>query len=156
MSKNVLSNCLPLSNFQISSSLNGWMTCQGHWIWKKFVKFEFNFLKKFISDVDSTCNQEILEFRKTNWFYRSHPVGWRYYVSVHHMFSRILNCLFVCVVFELVYEKSGFYDKIKSYTGIFQSLLILKWNPILFVYSNLPNNRVGPFNRVGGRFLRNQ
>ena len=22
-------------------------------------------------------------------------------------------------------------------------------------YSNLPNNRVGPFNRVGGRFLRN-
>ena len=23
------------------------------------------------------------------------------------------------------------------------------------LYSNLPNNRVGPFNRVGGRFLRN-
>jgi hypothetical protein len=22
-------------------------------------------------------------------------------------------------------------------------------------YSNLPNNRVGPFNRVGSRFLRN-
>ena len=22
-------------------------------------------------------------------------------------------------------------------------------------YSNLPNNRVGPFNRVGGRFLNN-
>ena len=23
-------------------------------------------------------------------------------------------------------------------------------------YSNLPNNHVGPFNHVGGRFLRNQ
>ena len=23
------------------------------------------------------------------------------------------------------------------------------------IYSNLPNNRVGPFNRVGGKFLRN-
>ena len=48
---------------------------------------------KFISDVDSTGNQEILEFRKTNWFCWSHPVGWRYYVSVHHMFSRIMNCI---------------------------------------------------------------
>ena len=25
----------------------------------------------------------------------------------------------------------------------------------LFIYSNLPNNRVGPKNRVGGRFHRN-
>ena len=26
---------------------------------------------------------------------------------------------------------------------------------VLVTYSNLPNNRVGPFHRVGGRFLRN-
>ena len=26
---------------------------------------------------------------------------------------------------------------------------------VSYKYSNLPNNRVGPFNRVGGRFLRN-
>ena len=30
------------------------------------------------------------------------------------------------------------------------------WSPQnLNTYSNLPNNRVGPFNRVGGRFPKN-
>ena len=28
-------------------------------------------------------------------------------------------------------------------------------NPIFSKYSNLPNNRVGPFNCIGSRFLRN-
>ena len=32
---------------------------------------------------------------------------------------------------------------------------IEKFAPLWSEYSNLPNNRVGPFNRVGGRFLRN-
>ena len=29
------------------------------------------------------------------------------------------------------------------------------WTVSNVTYSNLPNNHVGPFNRVGGRFLRN-
>ena len=36
-----------------------------------------------------------------------------------------------------------------------QYIGMLLWKRKIVKYSNLPNNRVGPFNRVGGRFLSN-
>ena len=100
MSKNISSNYPPLfnSNFVITEWVDD---VSRTLIFKKVWEIWINLFWKFISDVDSSCNQEILEFWKTNWFCRSHPVGWRYYVSIHHMFSQILNFICYCFLWKI-------------------------------------------------------
>ena len=59
----------------------------------------------------------------------------------------------IYVLFMRAFEvpNNGFKSSLKEYSYFYAPVLKL----LTCTYSNLPNNRVGPFNRVGGRFLRN-
>ena len=50
------------------------------------------------------------------------------YVCVHHIFSRILNILFVIVFLK---KKDSIFDKNYSYIGILWYSLILKWTKVV-------------------------
>ena len=82
----------------------------------------------------------------------------------HFLYAIQLEILNLIIFFVEKYQFKIFLRNVITGKSLSEALIFASTNPQydnrLFIelqvqYSNLPNNRVGPFNRVGGRFLRN-